>query len=54
MSFNGQFSGVGAADFLLGEFSNYTQISGLSSRLHQTLPSGYVQDDIKLTATPDR
>ena len=49
MSFNGQFSGVGAADFLLGEFSNYTQISGLSSRLHQTLPSGYVQDDFKLT-----
>ena len=49
MSFNGQFSGVGAADFLLGEFSNYTQISGLSSRLHQELPSGYVQDDFKLT-----
>jgi len=49
MSFNGQFSGVGAADFLLGEFSNYTQISGLSSRLHQKLPSGYVQDDFKLT-----
>jgi hypothetical protein len=49
MSFSGQFSGVGASDFILGEFSNYTQISGLSSRLHQTLPSGYVQDDIKLT-----
>jgi len=48
MTFNGQFSGVGAADFLLGEFSNYTQISGLSSRLHQTLPSAYVQDDIKI------
>ncbi len=49
MSFSGQFSGVGASDFLLGDFSNYTQISGLSSRLHQTLPSAYVQDDIKLT-----
>lgn len=49
MSFSGQFSGVGASDFILGEFSNYTQISGLSSRLHQTLPSAYVQDDIKLT-----
>src|ERR1035437_3357339 len=48
MTFNGQFSGVGAADFLLGDFSNYTQISGLSSRLHQTLPSAYVQDDIKI------
>lgn len=49
MSFNGQFSGVGASDFILGQFSNYTQISGLSSRLHQTLPSAYVQDDVKLT-----
>ena len=49
MSFSGQFSGIGASDFLLGDFSNYTQISGLSSRLHQTLPSAYVQDDIKLT-----
>jgi hypothetical protein len=48
LTFNGQFSGVGASDFLLGEFSNYTQISGLSSRLHQTLPSAYVQDDIKI------
>lgn len=52
MTFNGQFSGVGAADFLLGEFSNYTQISGLSSRLHQTLPSGYVQDDIHQDHAP--
>lgn len=48
MSFSGQFTGTGASDFLLGKFSNYTQISGLSSRLHQTLPSGYVQDDIKI------
>jgi len=48
LTFDGQFSGVGAADFLLGDFSNYTQISGLSSRLHQTLPSAYVQDDIKI------
>lgn len=49
LNFSGQFSGVGAADFLLGYFSNYTQISGLASRLHQTLPSAYVQDDIKLS-----
>jgi hypothetical protein len=49
MTFSGQFSGVGAADFLLSEFSNYTQISDLNSRLHQMLPSAYVQDDIKLT-----
>ncbi len=48
MTFSGQFTGVGASDFLLGDFSNYTQISGLSSRLHQMLPSAYVQDDIRL------
>jgi hypothetical protein len=48
MSFSGQFSGLGASDFLLGDFSNYTQISGLSSRLHQMLPAAYVQDDIRL------
>ena len=49
LNFSGQFSGVGAADFLLGKFASYTQIGGLSSRLHQTLPSVYAQDDIKLT-----
>jgi Carboxypeptidase regulatory-like domain len=49
LDFNGQFTGVGAADFLLGQFDNYTQIGGLSSRLHQTLPSAYVQDDIKVS-----
>jgi hypothetical protein len=48
LDFNGQFSGLGASDFLLGLFDSYTQIGGLSSRLHQVLPSGYVQDDIKL------
>jgi len=29
--------------------SSYEQIEALTSRLHQTLPSAYVQDDIKLT-----
>ena len=48
LDFNGQFSGVGASDFLLGLFDSYTQIGGLSSRLHQVLPAAYVQDDIKL------
>ncbi len=48
LSFSGQFSGVPAADFLLGEYSNYQQLGGLASRLRQTLPSGYFQDDIKL------
>lgn len=49
LSFNGTFSGVGASDFLLGSFANYTQIGGLSSRLHQVLPSAYVQDDYKVS-----
>lgn len=47
--FSGQFSGNPAADFLLGDFSSYEQIAGLTSRLHQTLSSLYVQDDIKLS-----
>ena len=49
MNFNGQFSGNAASDFLLGDFYSYRQIQALTSRLHQTLPSFYVQDDIKLT-----
>lgn len=49
LGFNGQFTGVGASDFLLSRFSGFTQIGGLSSRLHQVLPSAYVQDDIKVT-----
>lgn len=49
LDFSGQFTGVGAADFLLGDFATYTQISGLSSHLNQVLPSLYVQDDIKVT-----
>ncbi|MGO8786853.1 MAG: hypothetical protein ACLQVL_05645 [Terriglobia bacterium] len=49
LSFSGQFTGDGAADFLFGDASSYEQIEALTSRLHQTLPSAYVQDDIKLT-----
>ncbi len=49
LSFSGQFTGNGAADFLLGDMSSYEQIEALTSRLHQTLPSFYVQDNIKLT-----
>ena len=49
LSFSGQFTGNGAADFLLGDASSYEQIEALTSRLHETLPSLYVQDDIKVT-----
>ena len=48
-TFNGQATGVGTADFLLGQYSAYQQISSLSARLHQTLPSFYLQDDVKLS-----
>lgn len=46
--FNGQTTGVSAADFLLGTYSMYKQIGTETSRLHQKLPSFYVQDDIKI------
>lgn len=48
MSFNGQVTGDGAADFLLGEFSRYQQLSGLVSHLHQTLASVFFEDDVRL------
>lgn len=51
LDFTGQFTGDAAADFLLGDFDSYEQIGGLTARLHQTLPSFYGQDDIKLTRT---
>lgn len=51
LSFNGQFTGDSAADFLLGDFNGYQQIGGLSARLHQTLPSFYAQDDMKISRT---
>lgn len=51
LSFNGQATGVPNADFLLGDFSSYGQSSGLASRLRQTLPSFYFQDDIKVAPT---
>ncbi len=48
INFNGFASGNPAADFLLGKFSDYRQITPLVTRLRQTLPSTYVQDDIRL------
>lgn len=51
LNFSGQFTGNAAADFLLGKFESYQQIGGLSSRLRQTLPSFYVQDDIRVSRT---
>jgi hypothetical protein len=48
-TFSGQFTGAAAADFLIGDYANFSQEGGLASRLHQVLPSAYLQDDIKLT-----
>ncbi len=49
MSFSGFATGNAAADFLLGQFSNYEQLTPLITRLRQTLPSVYAQDDYKLS-----
>jgi hypothetical protein len=49
MVFSGAFSGNAAADMLLGKFDNYRQVTGLTSRLRQKLPSFFLQDDVKLT-----
>ena len=49
ISFDGSASGVSAADMLLGKFNSYRQISGFASRLRQTLPAFFVQDDIRAT-----
>ena len=45
--YSGQFTGSSAADFLIGDYSNFLQIGGVDARLRQTLPSFYAQDDIK-------
>lgn len=49
MSFTGFASGNAAADLLLGKFNSYRQVTGLTSRLRQNLPSLFVQDDVRLT-----
>lgn len=49
MVFNGSVTGDSAADMLLGKFYTYRQVTGLTSRLRQNLPSFFFQDDFKLT-----
>jgi hypothetical protein len=49
MQFTGNVTGNPQADFLLGRFDSYRQVTGLSARLRQTLPAVFVQDDIRLT-----
>jgi hypothetical protein len=49
MVFNGSVTGDAAADMLLGKFYSYRQVTGLTSRLRQTLPSLFIQDNVKLS-----
>lgn len=47
-TFNGQFTGDGAADLLLGLPSQYAASSAVNANLRGWLLAGYVQDDWKL------
>jgi len=49
MQFTGSWSGNAAADFLLGKFDSYRQVTGLNARLRQNLPSLFVQDDFRVS-----
>lgn len=49
MSFSGFATGDAAADFLLGDFASYEQITPLITRLRQTLPSLFAQDNIRVS-----
>lgn len=51
INFNGQATGSAAADMLVGQFNTFRQISSLTSRLRQTLPAIFAQDDIRLGRT---
>ena len=48
MNFTGGFSGNAAADFMLGKFNDYRQISPVVQRIRQTLPSVYIQEDYRI------
>lgn len=50
MSFNGTATNNAAADFLIGKFNSFRQVSGLSSRLRQNLPALFVQEEWKATS----
>ena len=46
---NGQFTGNGFSDFLLGDVSSFVQGGGESNLVHAWMVAPYVQDQIKLT-----
>jgi hypothetical protein len=49
ISFTGSQSGNAAADFLLGKFNSYRQVTGLTSRVRQNLPALFANDDFRLS-----
>lgn len=49
MQFTGAVTGNPSADFLLGKFNSYRQVTGITSRLRQNLPSLFFQDDFRVT-----
>lgn len=51
IQFTGSQSGNAAADFLLGRFDSYRQVTGLTSRIRQNLPALYIQDDFRVSRT---
>lgn len=51
IQFTGSASGNAAADFLLGRFNSYRQVTGLTSRVRQNLPALFVQDDFRISRT---
>ncbi|WP_031497116.1 TonB-dependent receptor [Bryobacter aggregatus] len=49
IQFTGAQSGNAAADFLLGKFNSYRQVTGLTSRVRQNLPALFAHDDFRLS-----
>jgi hypothetical protein len=49
-TFNGQFTGLGMADFMLGDMSDFQQTNATPDDLRQWLMSGYVQDSFKASS----
>ena len=48
-NFNGQFTGLGMADFMLGYMSDFQQTNATPDDLRQWVMSAYVQDSFKLS-----
>jgi hypothetical protein len=49
-TFNGQFTGLGMADFMLGLMSDFQQTNATPDDLRQWLMSGYAQDSFKASS----